>query len=90
MVQGSTPASIGQDPWSSHAKGDGLCKPLQGIFYAVFVVVSPDSSHTCNIQTMEQEQCKLTGETSSDSQGKIKMEFREPGPTKGDRVQADP
>lgn len=74
-----------QDPWSSHAKEDGLFKPLQvqGIFYAVFVVVSPGLSHTCNIQTMEQEQCKLTGETSSDSQGKIKMEFREPGLDEG-------
>ena len=78
-----------QDPWSSHAKEDDLFKPLQvqGIFYAGFVVVSPGLRHTCNIQTKEQEQCKLTGETSSDSQGKIKMEFREPGPTKGDRVQ---
>lgn len=73
-----------------HAKTGSLqvqaaARQGQGIFYAVFVVLSPDLSHTCNIQSMEQEQCKLTGETSSDSQGRSKMEFREPG--QGDMVQ---
>jgi hypothetical protein len=43
------------------------------------LLVSPQLSLASNIQITEHDLCKLTGETSTDSEGKISMVFHEPG-----------